>query len=163
MLRLDLNRSARWVDLGLGVRIEVLPITTHAMSAARRDRAFLEAARKFSPEELSDEAVRDKLLETEQGDELAIAMSKALGRKVIVGWDGVGDADGEPVAVTPEGIDALLDLWPMFDAFQKQVLQAGLVLESEKNVSALSPSGTSAGAKNTAPRARASAKSARRK
>ncbi|WEJ79319.1 hypothetical protein EQ718_10780 [Paracoccus versutus] len=40
----------------------------------------------------------------------------------FTGWEGVGDAYGNPVPVTSEGIDALLDIWPVFEAFQTRCL-----------------------------------------
>jgi hypothetical protein len=63
---------------------------------------------------------------------------------------------------SPRGVDALLDLWPVFEAFQARYLAKGLMLEQEKNVSAPSPSGTSAGATATARPAKARARTARR-
>ena len=39
MLRLDLQKKARWIDLGHGVSVEVEPLTTGIMAAARRDPA----------------------------------------------------------------------------------------------------------------------------
>ena len=63
---------------------------------------------------------------------------------------GVGDADGTVIAVTPEGIDALLSLWPIFEAFNLLYVSRGMLLDVEKNGSAPSPTGTSAGATATA-------------
>ena len=77
-------------------------------------------------------------------------------------WEGVGDADGNPVPVTPEGIDALLEVWPIFEAFQAVYVSKGLLLDAEKNASAPSPTGTSAGATATARPARKRARTARR-
>ena len=56
--------------------------------------------------------------------------------------------------VTPEGIDALLEVWPIFEAFQATYVSKGLLLDAEKNASAPSPTGTSAGATATARPAR---------
>jgi hypothetical protein len=50
------------------------------------------------------------------------------------------------VPVSPEGIDALLEIWPVFEAFQTQYVAKGLILDAEKNVSAPLPNGPSAGA-----------------
>ena len=58
---------------------------------------------------------------------------KALGRLVIEAWEGVGDAAGDPAAVTPDGIDALLDLWPLAEAFERLYLGPALLLDAEKN------------------------------
>jgi hypothetical protein len=50
----------------------------------------------------------------------------------------------------PAGIDALLEVQPIFEAFQAIYVAKGLLLDAEKNASAPSPSGTSAGATATA-------------
>ena len=63
-------------------------------------------------------------------------------------------AMGQSLPVTPEGIDALLEVWPVFEAFQTQYVAKGLILDAEKNVSAPSPTGPSAGATATARPAR---------
>lgn len=144
MIRLDLSTKPRWLDLGSGLRLHVLPVTTAIMVAARNDPAV-----EALPEGASQE-------------QMAVVMAKAVARRVVTDWEGVGDADGKPVVVTPEGIDALLDIWPVFEAFQTRCLAPHLMLEAEKNVSSPLPSGTSAGAKATARPAKARARTARR-
>ena len=144
MIRLDLSTKPRWLDLAPGLRLHVLPVTTAIMVAARNDPAV---------EALSDAASKE---------EQALVMAKAVARRVVTGWEGVGDASGNPVPVTPEGIDALLDIWPVFEAFQTRCLAPHLMLEQEKNASALSPNGTSAGATAIAKPAKARARTARR-
>lgn len=62
----------------------------------------------------------------------------------------MGDAEGQPIDPSPEAIDALLDVWPIFEAFQLAYVSKGLLLELEKNVSALSPNGPSVGANDIA-------------
>jgi hypothetical protein len=52
---------------------------------------------------------------------------------VIDEWDGVGDADGEPVPVSQDWIDALFDLWPMFETFQVGVVAGAMLVDAEKN------------------------------
>ena len=63
---------------------------------------------------------------------------------------------------SPEAVDALLDVWPIFEAFQLTYVSKGLLLEQEKNASALSPNGPSAGASDTVKPARKPARTARR-
>ena len=132
MLTLDLTNEPRWHDLAPGVRVQLRPLTTALMVATRSDPA-VEAV----PEEASDE-------------ERAVAFAKALARRAVLAWDGIGDADGNPIDPNPEAINALLDVWPIFEAFQLTYVSKGLLLEQEKNVSALSPNGPSAGASATA-------------
>ena len=93
-------------------------------------------------------------------EELALAMAKAVARLAIIDWEGVGDETGTPMPVTPEGIDALIDIWPVFEAFQTRYVARGLMLDAEKNASAPSPTGPSAGAKVIAPPATAPAPTA---
>jgi hypothetical protein len=73
-------------------------------------------------------------------------MAKAVARRAVLDWEGVGDDAGNLVPVSPEGIDALLEIWPVFEAFQTQYVAKGLILDAEKNVSAPLPTGPSAGA-----------------
>jgi hypothetical protein len=143
MLRLDLTNEPRWLDLCPGVRLRLLPLTTALMVAARSD-----AAVEALPEDAPDE-VR------------ALVFAKAIARRAVTDWEGVGDGDGNPVPVTPAGIDALLEVWPVFEAFQASYMAKGLLLEQEKNASAPSPSGTSAGAIATARPAGKRARTAR--
>jgi hypothetical protein len=144
MLRLDLTSEPRWLDLGHGVRLRTAPLTTALMVAARSDPTV---------EALPDAA---------SNEDRALVFAKAIARLAVTEWDGVGDADGNPVPVTPAGIDALLEVWPIFEAFQATYVAQGLLLDSEKNASAPSPTGTSAGATATARPARKRARTARR-
>ena len=142
MIRLNLTPSPQWLDLAPGLRLLVGPLTTALMVSARADMAI------------------ESLPETATTEELALAMAKAVARRAILEWEGVGDEDGRVVAVTPEGIDALLEIWPVFEAFQTGYVGKGLILDAEKNVSAPLPSGPSAGASAIVPRASGAAKTA---
>jgi hypothetical protein len=142
MIRLNLSREPSWLDLGHDVRVRVAPLTTSLMAAARSDPAVAAL-----PEGVSNETI-------------AVTMAKALARLVVLEWEGVGNAEGDPVPVTPEGIDALLDILPIFEAFQLRYVSKGLLLEAEKNGSAPSPNGTSAGATSIADPAAAPAANA---
>jgi hypothetical protein len=144
MLTLDLTNAPRWHDLAPGVRVQLRPLTTALMVATRSDPA-VEAV----PEAASDE-------------ERAVAFAKALARRAVLTWEGIGDADGNPIDPSPDAVDALLDIWPIFEAFQLTYVSKGLLLEQEKNVSASLPSGPSAGASATVKRAKRPAKPARR-
>jgi hypothetical protein len=132
MLKLNLSNEPAWLDLGHGVRVRLLPLTTALMVAARNDPAIA------------------GLDENASDEESALVFAKALGRIAIMDWEGVGDENGDPVAVSLEGIDALLDVWPLFETFQTEYVAGGLLLDQEKNVSSPLPSGPSAGAMDTA-------------
>ncbi|RMD92260.1 MAG: hypothetical protein D6811_07260 [Alphaproteobacteria bacterium] len=144
MLTFDLSNKPRWYELAPGVRVQLRPLTTALMVATRSDPA-VEAV----PEDASDE-------------ERAVAFAKALARRAVLAWEGIGDADGNAINPSPEAIDALLDIWPIFEAFQLAYVSKGLLLEQEKNASALLPSGPSAGASDTARDAKGRARTVRR-
>lgn len=133
MLRLDLSATPQWLVVAPGVRLRLLPLTTALMAAAR-----------------SDPAVR-AVAESGDNDRQAITLAKAVARRAVLEWEGVGNAEGEPIEATSEGIDALLDLWPVFERFQLDYVAKGLLLDQEGNVSAPSPSGTSVAAPDTVP------------
>ena len=133
MLTLDLSSAPSWCALLPGLRVKLRPLTTALMVASRADPATAALADGTAPEEA------------------ALAMAKALARRAILDWDGVGDATGEVLPVSPEAIDALLELWPVFEAFQTRYVAKGLLLDAEKNVSSPLPIGSSAGAAAIAP------------
>ena len=83
-----------------------------------------------------------------------------VARRAVLDWEGVGDEMGTILPISPEGIDALLEIWPVFEAFQTLYVAKGLILDAEKNVSAPSPNGPSAGATGTARPARGAAPTA---
>ena len=132
MIRLNLTATPQWLNLAPGLRLLVGPLTTALMVSARADPAI-----EALPEGATQEAV-------------ALAMAKAVARRAVLDWEGVGDTMGQPLPVTPEGIDALLEIWPVFEAFQTQYVAKGLILDAEKNASAPSPTGPSAVATDTA-------------
>ena len=142
MIRIKLSPEPQWLDLCHGVRLQLLPLTTALMVATRSDPAV---------QALDPDA---------SNDSRAAVFAAALARRAIVDWDGVGDADGTVIAVSPEGIDALLSLWPIFEAFNLHYVSPGMRLDAEKNGSAPLPTGTSVGATATVRPAKASARTA---
>jgi hypothetical protein len=144
MLKLNLQVAPKWIDLGRGVEVEVLPMDTEIR---------LIAANAIGPRE-DGETVSPKR---------SLAWAKAVAREAIVNWRGVGDADGAPIAVSPEGVDALLDDFGCYVAFQIEYLNPGLLAAAEGNGSAPAPNGTSEAGGNTAGPASPAARTARPK
>ena len=132
MIRLNLTATPQWLELVPGLRLLVAPLTTALMVSARADPAV------------------ETMPDTASSEELALAMAKAVARRAVLDWEGVGDDAGNAVPVSPEGIDALLEIWPVFEAFQTSYVARGLILDAEKNASSPLPSGPSAGATDTA-------------
>ena len=108
MIRLDLKREPHWLDLGHGVRVHVRPCSTALMMAARAE------AQRSVPLSANEAQAA--------AGERTTTLVKALGRLAVQGWEGVAGEDGEPARLTPEGVDALLDLWPMAEAFERLYL-----------------------------------------
>ena len=63
--------------------------------------------------------------------ELELALARAMAGIAILDWEGVGDADGKPVPVTPEAA-ALIDVWLLFEALEARYVAKGLLLDQEK-------------------------------
>lgn len=147
MLRLNLEKEPFWLDLKHGVRVKVPPVGSSIMAPARSDPKVIEVA---TQPEASREAI-------------ALALTKAVAKIAILEWEGVGDAEGNPVAPTPEGIDALMEIFPIYEAFNMGYVAKGLSLELEKNGSAPLPNGTIAGANDIAVPAPKNAPNARTK
>ena len=114
MLRLNLASEPEWLDLGHGVRVRVLPCTSGVMAAARGNAA-VEALVAAGASEA----------------ELALALAKAMAGIAILDWEGVGDAEGIPIPVSPEAASALMDIWPLFEAFQARYVAKGLLLDQD--------------------------------
>ncbi len=142
MLRINLASEPRWIDLGHGVRIEVIPLTSGLVAAANADPAMTEMDQNTPPD------VRWQ------------GFVKSVGRLCIRNWEGVADHTGEPIAVTSEGVNALLDLYQMSRAFAASFISPTLLLVEEKKGFAPLSNGSSAGALNTAKPAHHSAKGA---
>ena len=142
MIRIQLSPEPQWLHLGHGVRLQLMPLTTALMVATRSDPAV---------QKLDAEA---------SNDTRAAVFAAALARRAVVDWEGVGDANGDVLEISPEGIDALLSLWPIFEAFNLHYVSPGMLLDAEKNGSAPSPTGTSVGAIATAQPVKRSARTA---
>lgn len=112
MITLNLKREPYWIDLLEGVRLFVRPATTAIIMAARAG------------------VLKENI---ENDVERASALIRHLGRLAVLEWQGVGDADSNPASVTHETVDALFDLWPVSEAFERLYLTPALLLEQEKN------------------------------
>ena len=134
MIRLNLTKEKQKLDLGYGVSVTCEPLTSAIFAAARND------------------ATIPKLDEDRQNTELVTnELVKAIARRTIVEWDGIGDADGNVIDPDAVGINAMLDVWQLYDSFNTQFVGPFLLLREEGNASAPSPTGTSAAATDSVP------------
>jgi hypothetical protein len=115
MLRLNLSRNPHWLDLGHGVRVKVRPISTAIFSMASTAPDMLNLA-----------------AETHQ-DMRFLCLCSEIAKIAILEWDGVKGDDDTPAEVTPDGVAALMEVYPLATAFRDQYVVPGLVLSAEKN------------------------------
>jgi hypothetical protein len=133
------------------VRVQFRPIGIKAVRAARR---AIGVALGVDPEDIET-----------AGDE----MSRELMRAGILEWEGIGDSEGNPIAVTPSTIEMFITDTRTFEAADRVYIDPWVAKDLEKNVSSVSPAGTGEAAtrvkgtaKRSAPRPkRAAAKAAR--
>ena len=117
MLKLTAGREPYWLDLVSGVRAQFRPISVAAILLARTAAADVLRAG-------GDDAMV----------KAGIAFTRSLAHSGIAAWEGIGDADGDPVEPTKETIDAALELWPVFDAIDRRYVGPALIQDAEKNV-----------------------------
>lgn len=143
MLSLSIDVSPRWVTLMPGVDVQVRPMHNGIWMAAKESDAFAEAFEQQDPNALS------------------FALGVEVAKRTIIDWRGVGDEQGEVLAVTPEAITALMHMRDPFDVFFEQVIGPWMGIVEEKKGSAPLSDGTSAAAQTTAAIASAAAPAAR--
>jgi hypothetical protein len=116
ILKLNTDRAPFWLDLVPGVRVQFRPISVAAILLARTAAADVLRAG-------GDDAMV----------KAGVAFTRSLAHSGIAAWEGIGDADGNPVEPSRETIDAALELWPVFDAIDRLYVGPALIQDAEKN------------------------------
>ena len=70
MIRIQLSPEPQWLDLGHGVRLQLMPLTTALMVATRSDAAV---------QDLDPDA---------SNDQRAAIFAGALARRAVIDWEG---------------------------------------------------------------------------
>lgn len=109
MINVTQQREACWLDIVPGVRVRVRPLTSGMMLAARSEAASASASDRYH------------------------ALLMALARRAVEAWEGVVSDSDEPAPVTAEYVDALFELWPVAEAFERLYVAPALALDAEKN------------------------------
>lgn len=113
MLTLDLPVEPYWLDFPQGVRVEIRPVTTAVMAAAQ-----VESSRRLGAVRASDADV-----DPDMARALAFAFRvKALACHAVTDREGVGDAAGEPLALSLEAVERLMDMDDMDAAFWERAI-----------------------------------------
>ena len=124
MLTLDLPTEPYWLDLPRGVRVEIRPVTTAVMAAAQSGSARRLGALRAAEAELDPDMARG----------LAFALLvKALARHAVTAWEGVGDAAGKPLPLSPEAVERLMDMDDMAAAFWERATAPVAAVVAEGN------------------------------
>lgn len=157
MLKLDLDRTPRWVDLPLGVRLLMRPAGTAEVHAYRT-----RAARLFAEMDAAYKTARDSGLPWD-GTNLEDPSSRlgliyaltvaAAAREVVSDWDGVADETGVPLAFNAGLLPRMMNFTPIADAFFAHVVSPAESVAAEGNGSGPLPNGSTGTALNTAPAA----------
>jgi hypothetical protein len=138
MLRLNMASGPRWYDLGHGVRVECVALTSGLVAAANADPRVKDLPADVHP------------------DVRWHAFIKSVASLCITDWDGVGGADGQPLPVTQDAVGVLMDLFAISNQFAAVFITPTLLLAEEKKAFAPLPNGSSEGAQDTAKTAPAS-------
>jgi hypothetical protein len=170
MLKLNIKTEPYWVELGLGVRVEVRPCTSPIFYAARafmnkrlqdigeeyRKRKEIGASLSDLPD-VENPEIREALAEE--------YLARGLARSAIIDWEGILEADGDSKApVTPEKIDELMTgFWSIAASFSQQYTGVRELIEAEKKDLSAEPNGTSETVQATAKTAPKRAKPVRSK
>ena len=140
MLHLDIPTEPCWLDLPEGVRLLTRPVTTAVMQAAQSAAARrLEAAREAGP------------LDPDWERGLAfLYLVQGLARHAVLEWQGVGDATGAPLPLSPEAVEALMQHDAIASAFWAGATAPVRALVAEGNGCAPAPPGIGAAGPDTA-------------
>jgi hypothetical protein len=124
MLTLDLRAEPFWLALPRGVRVEIQPVTTALMAAAQSAASRRLAAVRASDPDLDPDLARG----------LAFAfLVKALARHAVMSWEGVGDAAGKALPLSPEAVERLMDLDDIAAAFWERATAPVAAVSAEGN------------------------------
>jgi hypothetical protein len=139
MLSLKIPTEPYWIDLKLGVRVQVRPFTSAVFYAAQAQ------VRRLLPPTAQGESALD------EGQRLA-AFTTALAQVAILAWEGVWlpEAD-DPAPVNDQTVGDLMRFWTLADAFRTQYTGLKELLDAEKKPFSSVANGTSAAAPVTAP------------
>lgn len=149
MIRLNLPKKSRWIDLPLGVRVLVKPLSTPVYEACR-----FEADRRVR-------AIRSEMIEAKAagatveglpdlGNDSALAgfsqfiFTQCLACEAIEEWEGVLCLESDdPAPVSHDGINELMRIHAMADSFLDQYVRDYTQLLVEGKPSVPGSNGTS--------------------
>lgn len=147
MIKLNLDRADKWIDITDEARIKVRPFDAVVATAGRvyaNGRYPKMGSDHHTTIEDTDEDTDDKV-----GEEYLAALTIGAAKAAILEWSGVTDENDEDIPVTRGAIEAAMRNQGFFIAFQSEYVLPYFLKEAEKNVSTPSPSGSTEEAKIT--------------
>lgn len=157
MIKLNISTGPAWIELFAGVRVLVHPARTSLMLGARDD--VWGNVAPVAPVESDDEDESDGAVKDAQAFD-RLAFNKAVARRAIADWEGVGDPDGVALPVTPDTVDAAMEDYRFWGAFQEKYIMPANAVVDEGNASGPSLNGTTATGPTTAADASGGARTA---
>ena len=155
MITLKLPTEPYWIDLTDGVRLHVRPCDTKMVVSARA--ASSSAVRDALEAIASIERIGGSVagIDLSDQDDIAgisqFAYVKTLARLAIRDWEGVVDDNGDPLPVTQENVEALMNHPDIADLFIDRYTAPFDERRVEGKGSGTSPDGAMAQVPNTAP------------
>ena len=119
MIRLCLKSEPYWLDLLPSVRLKVRPFGTALFFAAQSAMVRVDTEGETASEVI--DALR------------GVAFIKALARLSIIAWEGIADDKGAPAPLTPDAVEALMEIWQAAAAFERIYARPIAEIEAEKN------------------------------
>lgn len=105
MLKLNLNREPRWLELGGGIRVKVPPLDTAIIRAVEYQAFQAYAAMKSVANAGDDTAPLDTAAIARLEGAFALARVRALADQ-IMDWEGIAAEDGSALAPAGAALDA---------------------------------------------------------
>ena len=156
MLRIDLPKEPYWIDLPqAGVRLKVRPLDS-ALYFAARSRAVRRAYELRREErDLVDAGARvEDMPDLDDPDTssgyIEFLLAQAYAEMGVIDWEGVGDADGNPLPFDKARLPQLVRVHHVAEQFISVYTGPYQQVVAEKNGSVPVPSGTSAAGTPTA-------------
>ncbi|WP_439580524.1 hypothetical protein [Elioraea sp.] len=125
MLTLDIAREPRWLDLPQGVRLLAKPLDRITRAAAEGAAQIEEAKVLLGEAAQQERSVFNGLY--------FMLLVRLFARRVVTAWEGVGDRDGAPLALSPTALDALMEHDDMAVAFWDAMIGRPDPAEAEGN------------------------------
>lgn len=148
MLRLTMDKEPRWLDLAdIGVRVQMRPLTTAVVTAAKSEAVKRVAALRAEAEDQERAGFpQDPLTPSYRNPDWRAGLieqyvAEALLRFGALAWEGVADATGAHLPLEPAAIEAFAAHEPAARAFLDAALRPLDAVAAEGNVSAPSSPG----------------------